>query len=252
MCPVTAELILEIAHHALGKAMKQTRAHYKRGGWQDHEVEDAREEAIVHILQAAGKQPENGSYGYLVRAGLLGIWMYLRKLCREKRTFQYIDTWDESLVSSDLYPSVLERLLTSVGGLKKLLREQRSCVTRLTDAEVQHEIDYLRLLLQGYTYEEIAFRMAVTRKATWMMHDRLVERLDRIAKGQKARQRVLPSPSEASLENLRKIQNDPQALARRAQSLRKTINTPEGRERWSAASKKQWARRKQKALKKIA
>lgn len=232
---MTAEYILDIARHAQTKVMRYGRC------WRDEDFEDARQEAIVAILQASGRSDNRG---YLYGAAVLAIYYWMR------RTIQDRQRWPKVAGNKlDLFPNhsqalAVDQLLAGVGGLKHLLREQQGTITRLTERNIDREIEYLRLLLQGYTYEEIAFRMAVTRKATWMLHDRLVERLERIVAGKKAHKRVIQPPNEVSLENLRKAATDPAMREKRAASLRRTIASPEGQARWSAAAKRQWARRK--------
>jgi DNA-directed RNA polymerase specialized sigma24 family protein len=231
---MTAEDVCRIADCAVNKAMMRSK-HL----WRPEDREDARQEAIVAVLKVSRRRTDIEN-GYLFRTALLQVYMWMRKLIRRNRTVMLTARLDEWLATDSSYSSAIERLLISVGGLKQLLREQRSHVTKLTERAVEREIEYLRLLLQGYTYEEIAFRMAVTRKATWMMHDCLVDRLERIATGQKPPPRVLPLPSQASLNNLRKAGTDPEVKERRAATLRKTLQTPEGKRRWSEAARTSW------------
>ena len=145
---MTGELALEIADHALSTVIKITRRNFKRTPWTEDEKADARQEAALHILQANARSSAQASYGYLYRAAQLAIYMWLRRICRQRRVF-HTDNVD-AFASSAVYPTVLERLLESVGGLEKLLREQRIKASVLTERHVQTDLAYLRLLLAGY------------------------------------------------------------------------------------------------------
>ena len=216
---MTGELALEIADHALATVIKISRRNFKRTPWTEDEKADARQEAALHIVQANARSPGQASYGYLYRAAQLAIYMWLRRICRQKSWFFQTDNAD-AFASSSVYPTVLERLLESVGGLEKLLREQRIKASVLTERHVQTDLAYLRLLLAGYDYSEIAFRMAMTRKAVWMVHDTLLGRLQRIAAGEKPPAERAWSVSEASLKALRRCSSDPEILRRRSESIR--------------------------------
>ena len=74
--------------------------------------------------------------------------------------------------------------------------------------------------------------MAMTNRAVWMVHDTLLTRLQRIAAGEKPPPARPHSVSEASLENLRRANTDPEILKRRNESIRQAkAKSGQGRDR---------------------
>ena len=61
--------------------------------------------------------------------------------------------------------------------------------------------------------------MAMTRKAIWMVHDTLVTRLQRIAAGEKPPAERVWAPSEKQLENLHRVNSDPELRRRRGEAI---------------------------------
>jgi hypothetical protein len=204
-----AARIYAIARHAVSAVMRRTSA------WWPEDREDATQEAALAILLASRREPAKDR-GYYYGAAKKGAYLWIRAWLRPSRdTFPLVAQAEEFLRAKT---NMAEAMLRNLDSLAPLLRGQRTKHRATTEAEIALEVEYVRLILEGYTIPEIAHRLGRTRRNTDALRERIVPRLQMIRDGKKPEVRHV-KPGPASLAALRRIAQDPEALRRRNEAI---------------------------------
>jgi DNA-directed RNA polymerase specialized sigma24 family protein len=145
--------ILDIAHHAIHATMRPS------SGWSWDDRDDAAQEAALAICKAIRS---NSDRGYLYGAAKLAIYLWMRNTIRYRQRVLLVRKME--FVNGTLEDvSLIERLLRSLPSREMKLIQQRLKRGKNLNRRVQTDLDLLRLVLEGYSFDEIAFRLALTR-----------------------------------------------------------------------------------------
>jgi len=137
-----------------------------RGHWTRQDWEDAKQEAAAAIW-AEGDRHE----GILFIAAKHAIIDWLRRWLRSPRGCEYLDYIDHAR-PPDAAPDI-----SHLASLAPWLEQQRAM-------KVNEDIRYLELIVQGYSTDGIALEMGLTRRRVYAIRERLLPRLERIARGE--------------------------------------------------------------------
>lgn len=192
----TPEDILNLANKAVRTV---TRGHRL---WTMDDWADMQQEAALAILMLDGDSTEALCVHVAKHAAI--DWM--RLWLRTPRASIMLDWVDYGKPPASAWS------LDYLAALPPLLTAQRA-------EKVDEDIAYLKLLLRGVSTAGIAMELGITERNVAAIHERLMPRLERIARGEG------PPPWKVSLhDNSRKaldrINSDPAALARRGAAIR--------------------------------
>jgi hypothetical protein len=201
--------IYRIAEHAVSVVMR------RGNSWWPPDREDARQEAALAILLASRRGLDKDR-GYYFGAARKGVCMWIRAWLRPSRnTFPLLANVDELLAAKT---SMADAMLRNLDSLAPLLRGQEVSKRRAADAGIAVEVEYCRLMIEGYTIDEAAARLGRTRRNTSALRERVVPKLRNIAEG-KTREARYTSPGPASIAALRRLAQDPEAVKRRNEAI---------------------------------
>jgi DNA-directed RNA polymerase specialized sigma24 family protein len=130
--------------------------------------QDAAQEAAAAIY-AAGDRTE----GYLFLVAKSAICDWLRSWLRHPRggaLLDYLDYPDDSAPARLIDPVLFDTLA-------RMLEMQRA-------AKVHEDVRYLQLRTRGYSTDGIAMEMCLSRRNVYAIRERLLPRLERIARGE--------------------------------------------------------------------
>src|SRR4029434_4985760 len=202
---VDAEHIYSIAEHAVSVVMR------RGNSWWPPDREDARQEAALAILLASSRGLDKDR-GYYFGAARKGVYMWIRAWLRPSRdTFPLVAKVDEWLASKT---NMADAMLRNLDSLAPLLRGQEVKRRKIAEAEIAVEIEYCRLIIEGYEIQEAGAILGRNRRNAYALRERIVPKLRRIAEG-KCPEARYAKPGPASLAALRKLEQDPEALQRR-------------------------------------
>ena len=183
--------------------------------WWPEDREDARQEAALAILLALRRGLDKAR-DYYFGAARKGVYLWIRTWLRPKRnTFPLLDNVDEFLAAET---TMSEALLRNLDSLARLLRGQRTKERATTVGEIALEVEYCRLVIQGYTTDEMAVRLRRTRRNISALRERVVPRLRMIADGKRPEIKPI-HVNPASLMALREVERNPQALRKRNRAI---------------------------------
>ena len=178
----------------------------------DEDRDDARQEAALYVLLAERRGLDRSS-GFYYTYAKYGVLHWIEKFCRRNRDTIPLSAWVERMTAANT--STSEAMLRNLDSLAPLLRGQRVHNSQNVDQEIALEVAYCRLMLEGYSIEETAAKLGRTRRNTESLRERIVPRLRMIAEGRKpVRRFAMPS-----LEGLRRLERDPEALRRRNEAI---------------------------------
>ena len=154
--------ILDLADKA-ARCVLRGRPFYTAEDWQD-----AAQEAAAAIY-AAGDKPE----GYLFLVAKSAICDWLRSWLRHPRggaLLDYLDYADDTAPARQINPALFD-------DLAQMLEVQRA-------AKIHEDVCYLQLRTRGYSTDGIALEMQLSRRRVYAIRERLLPRLERIARGE--------------------------------------------------------------------
>src|SRR5215467_13574261 len=198
--------IYSIADHAVRTVMS------RRDRWWDADREDARQEAAFAILLAARRGLAKDR-GYYFGAARKGVYWWIRNWLRpERNTVPLAERIDEFIAADTTMSGAMLRGLDSLAPLLVAQRTKGHCFRQ----QVELEVAYCRLMVEGYTIDEAAGRLGRTRRNTLALRERVLPRLRMIAEGKRpvANKRT---PTEKQLANIRPT---PEMVARRNAAIR--------------------------------
>jgi hypothetical protein len=183
--------------------------------WWAEDREDARQTAALEILLASRRGVAKDR-GYYFGAARKGVALWIRYWLRPMRaTFPLLPRFEELLAAET---SMADSMLRNLESLAPLLRGQRIKIRKSTDAEIELEIEYCLLMIEGNTIDEAAEKLGRTRRNTHALRERVVPRLQMIADGK--RPEIKPvNVNPASVAALRKLAQDPEALRKRNRAI---------------------------------
>jgi hypothetical protein len=183
--------------------------------WWAEDREDARQTAALQIL-LAGRRGLDKDRGYYFGAARKGVAMWIRAWLRPSRaTFPLLVRFEELLAAET---SMADSMLRNLESLAPLLRGQRIKSRKSTDAEIELEIEYCLLMIEGYTIDEAAVKLGRTRRNTHALRERVVPRLQMIADGKQPEIKPV-NVNPASIAALRKLAGDPEAVRARNKAI---------------------------------
>ncbi len=158
--PVDPSYILDLSDKAARTVLRG------RPCWTAQDWEDAKQEAARAILEMKGEHRE----GVLFLQAKHAIIDWLRVWLRHPRGGTILDYLD--------YAEDAERVRAiSIEPLRLLLRTQGA-------AKADEDMRYLALRLQGYSTDGIALEMGLSRRNVYAIRERLLPRLERLARGE--------------------------------------------------------------------
>ncbi|HEV8525227.1 MAG TPA: hypothetical protein VGQ71_12060 [Terriglobales bacterium] len=200
-----ADQIYAIADHAVKAVMSRT------SDWWPADREDARQEAALAILLASRRGLDKDR-GYYFGAARKGVCLWIRLWLRPNRDTVPLLARVEELLAAET--SIADAMLRNLESLAPLLRGQEVKRRRCAEAAIALEVEYCRLMIDGYTTKEAAVRLGRSQRNTLALRERLLPKLRRIADGIRPEARFV-KPGAASIAALRRVERDPEALARR-------------------------------------
>ena len=204
-----AEQIYSIAEHAVSVVMR------RGNSWWPPDREDARQEAALAILLASRRGLDKDR-GYYFGAAKNGVCMWIRAWLRPNRdTFPLLANIEKLIEAKT---SMADAMLRNLDSLAPLLRGQEVKRRKVADAAIAMEVEYCRLMLEGYEIQEAGAILGRNRRNTYALRERVVPKLRNIAEGKRPEARY-SKPGPASLVALRKLEQDPQALRRRNEAI---------------------------------
>jgi len=186
----------------LDLADKAVRCVMRRGQWSWEEWKDATQEAALAIV-AHGPAHE----GTLFLVAKHAIIDWLRSWLRTPRGAALFD-WRDYKQGDGPDPAWDRRYLAELAPMLDAQRAEKSA----------EDIRYLELLLAGYSSDGIALELGISRRNVYAIRERLLPRLERLARGEAAMYRA--NVQASSLAALERINRDPAMLARRAEAIR--------------------------------
>jgi DNA-directed RNA polymerase specialized sigma24 family protein len=206
---LVASDIYSIADHAVSVVMR------RGNSWWPPDREDARQEAALAILLASRRGLDKDR-GYYFGAARNGVCMWIRAWLRPSRdTFPLLARVEELVAAKT---SMADAMLRNLDSLAPLLRGQEVKRRKIAEAEIAVEVEYCRLMLEGYTIDEAGAILGRTRRNTHALRERVVPKLRRIAEGTRHEARYA-KPGPTSIAALQKLAQDPEALRRRNQAI---------------------------------
>jgi len=202
---MNAEEISAIAKQAVNRSMSRISI------WWPEDREDAQQEAALAILLAARRGLDKDR-GYYFGAACKGVYLWIRLWLRPNRhTFPLLANVEELLAA----PTTLgDAMLRHLESLAPLLRGLRVKCSARAESDIALEVEYCRLMIEGYRMEEAARILGRTRRNTLALRARVLPRLRMIANNEKP-EAHFAKPGPASLAALRRTEADPEALRRR-------------------------------------
>jgi hypothetical protein len=188
----------------------------RRGNsWWPPDREDARQEAALAILLASRRGLDKDR-GYYFGAARYGVCMWIRAWLRPSRdTFPLADNVNEFLAAKT---SMADAMLRNLESLAPLLRRQEVKRRKVAEAAIAVEVEYCRLMIEGYTIDEAGAVLGRTRRNTHALRERVVPKLRRIAEGTRHEARYA-KPGPTSIAALQRLAQDPEALSRRNEAI---------------------------------
>lgn len=138
-----------------------------RGHWTRQDWEDAKQEAAAAIWSGGTNRHE----GILFLTAKNAIIDWLRRWLRSPRGCEYLDYIDHTRAAHAVPDTAY------LAALAPWLEQQRAM-------KVQEDIRYLELRMQGYSTDGIALEMGLTPRRVYAVRERLLPRLERIARGE--------------------------------------------------------------------
>jgi hypothetical protein len=206
---VEAADIYPIAKHAVATLMSRTSC------WWPEDREDATQEAALAILLASRRGLDKDR-GYYFGAARNGVYMWMRAWLRSNRDTIPLLARVEELLGTET--SMAHAMLRNLDSLAPLLRTQQVSRRKIAEVAIAVEVEYCRLMIEGYTIDEAAVKLGRSRRNTFALRERIVPKLRRIAEGRRPEARYA-KPGPASLAALRKVTQDPEALRRRGKAI---------------------------------
>lgn len=185
--------------------------------WTSEDWEDARQGAAIGIIEAMGREKDTGE-GYLLNAAKHQIYEWMRSWLRHKRSgtlFDYVD-----YIADDSGHIMIDR--DRIAGLMPMLERARIKVRADTHSKVQTEIQFLILLMEGYSIDGIALELGMSVRNTYAVRERLLPYLKDIAE---MRQRTARTYEirESSRAALARINAEPEMIKRRGEKIRAAL-----------------------------
>ena len=142
--------------------------------------------------------------------------MWIRAWLRPSRnTFPLCARVDELFAAKT---SMADAMLRNLDSLAPLLRGQEVSKRKAADAGIAVEVEYCRLMIEGYTIDEAGAILGRTRRNTHALRERVVPKLRRIAEGTRHEARYA-KPGPTSIAALQRLAQDPEALRRRNEAI---------------------------------
>ncbi len=191
----TSEDILNLANMATYSVLRRA------SWWTTEDRADMRQEAALAIWQL----PADAHDGTCFVAAKYAIYAWMRRWSRHPPCMPLLEDFDVAIDDTLDTPRALDYLDV----LEAFLREQRA-------EKPARDVEYLRLLLSGATRAGIAQEMGIPQSYVATMRLRLIARLERIAAG-----KAPPAkPAGYMQKHLKRVNSDPEILARRNAAIR--------------------------------
>lgn len=173
--------------------------------WTSEDWQDAAQEAVCGILKA-----DSENEGVAFTAAKHAIYDWLRLWLRHRSAGSLLEYVDFSPSDESSSPSL------DLEPLRQMLAQIRT--GKVNPEKIEQEIRFLDLRRQGYSMAGVGLELGLTRRNTYAVRERLLPRLEMIARGEQPQRKK--TIQEASLENLRRTNADPEALKRRGEAIR--------------------------------